>query len=77
MPFAAGPRARRTNTGEPDIDVVRPRQSKHRDDVLPKAPISVSLIEIVEIFPIGNFLAGIDRLLAGTSLFEAGWLPYC
>jgi hypothetical protein len=52
-------------------------KARHRHDVLPKAPIALSLTETVEVFPIGNFLAGIDRLLAGTSLFEAGWLPYC
>jgi hypothetical protein len=52
-------------------------KARHRHDVLSKAPIALSLTETVEVFPIGNFLAGIDRLLAGTSLFEAGWLPYC
>jgi len=44
-------------------------KARHRHDVLPKAPIALSLTEIVEIFPISNFLAGIDRLLAGTILF--------
>jgi len=41
----------------------------------PKAPLALSLTEIVEVFPISNFLAGIDRLLAGTILFESGSLP--
>jgi hypothetical protein len=48
-------------------------KARHRHDVLPKGAIA----EIVDIFPIGNVLAGIDRLLAGTILFEAGCLPYC
>jgi hypothetical protein len=39
--------------------------------------MALSLTEIAKISPISNFLAGIDRLLAGTILFEAGWLPYC
>jgi len=52
-------------------------RARHRHDVLPEAPVALSLAEIVEMFPIGNFLAGIDRLLAGAILFEAGWLPYC
>jgi hypothetical protein len=49
-------------------------KARRRHDVLPKAPVALSLSEIVEIFPISNFLAGIDRLLAGTILFETGWL---
>jgi hypothetical protein len=69
MPFVAGPRARRTNTGEPDMMLFGLSKARHRHDVLPKAPIALSLTEIVEIFPISNFLAGIDRLLAGTILF--------
>ena len=36
--------------------------------------IDLSPTEIVEIFTISNFLTGIDRLWAGTILFEAGWL---
>jgi len=44
------------------------------DELAREGTIGLSLTEIVEIFPISNFLAGIDRLLAGTILFEAGWL---
>ena len=44
------------------------------DELAREATMDLSLTEIVEIFPISNVLAGIDRLLAGTILFKAGWL---
>ena len=44
------------------------------DELAREGTIDLSLTEIVEIFPISNFFAEIDRLLAGTILFEAGWL---
>ena len=43
------------------------------DELAREGTIDLSLTEIVETFPISNFLAGIDPLLAGTILFEAGW----
>ena len=36
------------------------------DELAGEGTIDLSLTEIVEIFPIRNFLAGIDRWLAGT-----------
>jgi hypothetical protein len=44
------------------------------DELASEGTIDLSLTEIVEIFPISNFFAEIDRLLAGTILLEAGWL---
>lgn len=44
------------------------------DELAGEGTIDLSLTEIVEIFPISNFLAGIDHLLAGTIRFEARWL---
>jgi hypothetical protein len=44
------------------------------DELAREGTIDLSLTEIVDIFPISNLLAGIGRLLAGTILFEAGWL---
>ena len=44
------------------------------DELAREATMDLSLTEIVEIFPISNALAGIDRLLAGPIPFEAGWL---
>jgi len=44
------------------------------DELAREGTIDLSPTEIVEIFPISNFLAEIDRLLAGTILPEARWL---
>jgi len=44
------------------------------DELAREGTIDLSPTEIVETFRISSFFAETDRRLAGTILFEAGWL---